>query len=374
MRWWLLAVLAALTAAQEEEWPRGENPEPLVIADEMARLSAVYEVPVELICAVAHRESGIQQWRADGSFVYNKSDFGLGMMQLTGATADAYDKERLKTDWRYNLEAGVKVLVGKWQRAVTREHFPAGIEVDRGLLENWYYALCYYNGKTSDVYVAKIYEHAASLPGRMAQILEKPVEITRPESVLEGFEWGDAFVAVAEGLIDSQGTLHPATVHRGALGDPELYAFLDRRLQQADRQLERDKPIKALAIYEELLEIPELSPGSLRMLAGRVEALEEQGRAALLAALEAGSRAKRRAALSKLRRNYKGLAVGLAVSLAWANEEPPADFLNATLHEARGEPEAAIELYRQLAEEAEDEPAAWAAQRLEWLEAATSEP
>ncbi len=363
----VLLLCAAGIVAQEPDWPTGTNPSPAEIAEEMARLSALHAVPLELICAVAHRESGIQQWRADGSFVYNKSDFGLGMMQLTGATAEAYDTERLKTDWRYNLEAGVEVLVAKWNRAMRREHFPPGIEVDRGLLENWYYAVCYYNGKQSDVYVSKIFAHLEELPGRMAAILPAPVTITRPETVLEGFTWGDPFVAVAAGLVDGRGALHEAPVHHGALGDAELYAYLDQQLARAEAQRQRGRIDKALKIFRALGALPGLSEPSQRMLARRLEDLEADGRVRLLEALAHERSGSRRAALRKLKRSHEGLAVGLAAALAYkADDELPA-FTRATVHEARGQLDEARALYAELAA-GEDDAAEEAGRRLAWLE------
>ena len=93
----LLAALASSAGAKDcGRLPRGKNPSMKELDAEITKLSAEHNVPTEVIKAVAWQESGCQQWRANGTFVYNKKDCGLGMMQLTGATAKQFDVERLK--------------------------------------------------------------------------------------------------------------------------------------------------------------------------------------------------------------------------------------------------------------------------------------
>ncbi|MCY2928853.1 MAG: lectin-like protein, partial [Planctomycetota bacterium] len=140
----------------------GTNPSLADLQAQIRVLSAQYQVPVEIIGAVAYQESGLHQYGEDGFVVHNKtecrSDFnsdpnsprppGLGLMQLTGSTAAQFDLGRLITDWRYNLEAGVKVLADKYEASVKND--PAWMlpldRANRNVLENWYYALKGYNG------------------------------------------------------------------------------------------------------------------------------------------------------------------------------------------------------------------------------------
>src|SRR5690606_25773969 len=92
----LLLSLAALAPAKDcGELPTGQNPTVEELAAEIARQSANFGIPTEIIKGVAWQESGCQQWRPDGTLVYNTTDCGLGMMQLTGATAEQFDVPRL---------------------------------------------------------------------------------------------------------------------------------------------------------------------------------------------------------------------------------------------------------------------------------------
>ena len=87
----LLALAPGALAKDCGRLPKGKNPPVEELSNEIARISAKHNVPTEIIKAIAWRESGCQQWRADGTFVYNKTDCGLGMFQLTGATAKQFD-------------------------------------------------------------------------------------------------------------------------------------------------------------------------------------------------------------------------------------------------------------------------------------------
>src|SRR4051812_19164884 len=133
----VLAVAAAATAVAGPDCgrlPKGKNPENDELAKEIAKAAQKHGVPTELVKGIGYQESGLQQWRADGSFVHNVSDCGLGMMQLTGGTAKAFDVDKLKDDWRYNLDAGCKVLRDKWDRA-QREGKVTGDPAERAVLE-----------------------------------------------------------------------------------------------------------------------------------------------------------------------------------------------------------------------------------------------
>lgn len=103
----------------------GTNPPLAEIHTASQQLAQQYNVPVEIIGSVCAQESGgVYQWGSDGFIVHNIGECqdlfnatqtngppGLGLMMLTGATAQATgDIPRLITDWRFNLEEGVKVL------------------------------------------------------------------------------------------------------------------------------------------------------------------------------------------------------------------------------------------------------------------------
>ena len=49
------------------------------------------------------------------------------------------DENRLRTDWRYSMEVGVRLLVARKVETV-------GAGADSSILENWYYPLAFYHG------------------------------------------------------------------------------------------------------------------------------------------------------------------------------------------------------------------------------------
>lgn len=217
--------------------PTGKNPSPEDIGKAMEVLSAKHSVPTEIVKGIAYQESGVQQWRADGSFVHNVSDCGMGMMQLTGSTAAQFDEDKLKDDWKYNLEAGLKVLVAKWQRA-EREGKVTADPADRRVLENWYYPVAYYYGGKTDSYVTKIFAHVAKRPGVLQVLLRRSVEITLPGAAIKGWTHGKKFRAL-EGnrFLDENGATVKAPTHQGTIGDEETLARLEVELARARKAI-----------------------------------------------------------------------------------------------------------------------------------------
>jgi hypothetical protein len=237
------AALPALAGAGPDcgRLPKGQNPPDDEIAKAIAASCSKHGVPTEIVKGVAYQESGIQQWRADGSFVHNVTDCGLGMMQLTGSTAKAFDIDKLKDDWRYNLDAGVKVLRDKWDYAQHQGKVTAD-PADRAVLENWFYAVAYYYGARNDKYVTMIYAHIAKRPGRVAKVLSHPVEITLPAKALPGFSFGKKFRAVkGDRWLDETGAEHKAPTHAATIGDEESIAKLEVLLARGKKALEAGK-------------------------------------------------------------------------------------------------------------------------------------
>ncbi len=247
----VLVLAAEVRAVDCGELPRGKNPPPDEIGRAVEELSFTYGIPTEIVKGVAFQESGVQQWRADGSFVHNVTDCGLGMMQLTGSTAEEFDVERLKTDWRYNLEAGVKVLQAKWQRAA-RERWK-GKELpppDPAILENWYYALSYYQGKRTGEYPGKILKHIRERPGVLSKLLSKAIPVSNPEEAIPGFAYGGAYTALpGDRFVLEGGKEVRAATHAGTIGDPALVQKLDQVLAAAEKAEARDDLRKAIALY-----------------------------------------------------------------------------------------------------------------------------
>ncbi|MCA8924326.1 MAG: hypothetical protein KDD82_21125 [Planctomycetes bacterium] len=237
------------------ELPTGQNPSPEELSAEIALCSARHQVPTEVIKAVGWQESGLQQWRPDGTFVYNTSDCGLGMMQLTGDTAKQFDLEQLKRDWRYNLDAGVKVLAQKWERAVRQKDTPPD-PAARRVLENWYYAIAYYYGGKNEDYLRKIYGHLKDRPGTLSRILSQPVEVTLPSDVIPGFAFGDGFQAFdGNRFEDKDGKPHQGATHASTFGDPRTEAALEALIAKAQQAIDKGKVKNALKYLRKVGEV-----------------------------------------------------------------------------------------------------------------------
>ncbi|WP_409252048.1 cell wall-binding repeat-containing protein [Bacillus sp. SCS-153A] len=107
-----------------------------------------YEVPPEVVKAIAEEESGWRQFKDGKPFI--SSDNGIGIMQVTDT--DGYDLERLKTDIEYNIKAGIEILNKKWNRGESgitnwqSTSIPTIGDNERDIIENWYFAILAYNG------------------------------------------------------------------------------------------------------------------------------------------------------------------------------------------------------------------------------------
>lgn len=295
------------------ERPTGKNPSADELSAAVEELSLSFSVPIEIVFAVGHRESGLQQWRANGSLVVNETDCGLGMMQLTGSTAELFDVERLKSDWRYNLEAGVNVLQIKWRRALRERWKQKGGKLplpDVAILENWYYALSYYQGKRSGDYPGKIFDHMAKRPGRLARLLPAAVVVSNPDLAVEGFAYGTGFTALAGNrmVLDDGRTLKVATT-LGTMGNPALLAELDVVLKRAEREEKRGKLPKAIRWYQLVIKAKALAPQG-RRAAAAIERLRKQAQGLLAQAdrqLAAGDVSGSLVGFDKVESDYTGL-------------------------------------------------------------------
>ncbi|ERN54622.1 S-layer homology domain-containing protein [Alkalihalophilus marmarensis] len=134
-------VLAAETVAERCQYEAvvGVNPAFQTTNCLLTEMALDYNIPPEVVKAVAERESSWVQFNSDGTPNIS-SDNGIGMMQLTNQAA--FDQERLETDVLYNIEAGVKVL----DEMFTRGNLPVINDNDRDVIESWYFAVMAYNG------------------------------------------------------------------------------------------------------------------------------------------------------------------------------------------------------------------------------------
>ncbi|SDH18630.1 S-layer homology domain-containing protein [Alteribacillus persepolensis] len=140
--------------------------------DLLTETALEYEIPPEILKAIAYEETGMKQFDEAGNVIRNENDDGgIGMMQVTLDEDDLMnrnvDKERLEHDTAYNIEVGAQLLEEKWNWSGNL--LPAVNDGQRHILENWYFAVLAYNGlderndpnKSGDTYQEGIYERVA---------------------------------------------------------------------------------------------------------------------------------------------------------------------------------------------------------------------
>ena len=178
----LLITLALLLPANPAPTVAAQNPPPKEIAAIFDKVAREYQVPAEILKAIAYLETGWRQWDKNGKVVINRSgnpDY-IGIMQV--GTYDPRDTEtvnRLKNDIEFNIAYGAKTLLSKWEMT------PKIGDGDKGKLENWYFAIWAYNSWSArnnphnnpKAYQEKVYKLMASdyLPGVVEPVTVTPI-------------------------------------------------------------------------------------------------------------------------------------------------------------------------------------------------------
>ncbi|MEH7305512.1 Ig-like domain-containing protein, partial [Neobacillus drentensis] len=90
--------------------------------------------------AVAAQESDWRQFTAGGQ-PFISDDNGIGIMQITNQSNPDI-QEKLKNDIYYNIQTGVEILSGMYQRS----DLPKIKEIGSEVIENWYFPVLAYNG------------------------------------------------------------------------------------------------------------------------------------------------------------------------------------------------------------------------------------
>ncbi|WP_159786183.1 cell wall-binding repeat-containing protein [Bacillus sp. N1-1] len=143
----LALVMPSMAAAEKEKVTYND-------INQMLTESALeHNIPPEIAKAVALKESAWRQWADDAQTepYVNSKDGGIGLMQVTShvcegdETKNCYDPERLGSDVRYNIDAGLDILNEKWSYGVDGI-IPTINTNDRDILEHWYFAIMAYNG------------------------------------------------------------------------------------------------------------------------------------------------------------------------------------------------------------------------------------
>ncbi|OHD09480.1 MAG: hypothetical protein A2Y34_10825 [Spirochaetes bacterium GWC1_27_15] len=135
----------SLSSYPDINYPRAINVNPTTteILNEMKTIGVKYNIPCEVLYAIGLTESNLKQFKSDGTPLIS-GDGGIGIMQVTPyAVSIPFDENKLKYDYKYNIEAGAQVILGKWKYILGRN--PIG-NMDAKVLENWFLAIWAYNG------------------------------------------------------------------------------------------------------------------------------------------------------------------------------------------------------------------------------------
>ncbi|WP_281974555.1 S-layer homology domain-containing protein [Halobacillus litoralis] len=117
-----------------------ENPDLQVTNCLLTEAALKYDIPPEIVKAVAEEESGDWQHFNDEGEPIVTDDGGIGLMQVTNKPL--LDEKRLKYDLPYNIEAGVQIL----NEMFNRTDLPTINGGERDVIEHWYFAVMAYNG------------------------------------------------------------------------------------------------------------------------------------------------------------------------------------------------------------------------------------
>ena len=203
------------------------NPSYDEVNAEIERLARVYDIPPVIIKHIAWKESDWEQYDMVAGDVKTGVDpggtVGYGIMQVTVDLEDPPpDVDDLKYDWKYNLESGVGKLLEKWY--INIGGF-TGWDADPAILENWYYAIAWYNGEGEPAYwyihaVANepnksgIYTYLRDPAPQIAQYCT-PIEITSPTMIesfskelsISGTPTGDQIYTLSQ-IVAADGKIH----------------------------------------------------------------------------------------------------------------------------------------------------------------------
>ncbi|HEV2891172.1 MAG TPA: transglycosylase SLT domain-containing protein [Frankiaceae bacterium] len=196
------AYAAPENCTEEVRAVRGTQPTLAQVDGWLAAAATEHGVPVSILRVIAYKESTWRQFAADGSpLISSDGVCGVGIMQVTAdGRADAV---LLASDGEYNVRAGAAILKQKW--AVSQETAPPNgyAADDPDVVENWYYAICLYNGcpgNTDDSYVVDaakyLHDPFRYLPPVTAfRTYLRPAGFTKPVDVKPAYVFPGAFQA-----------------------------------------------------------------------------------------------------------------------------------------------------------------------------------
>ncbi len=128
-----------ITSSSASATTTSSNPNFQTINRYLTEAAIKYDIPPEVVKAVAYEESDWMQFTKEGKPLITK-DGGIGIMQVTNK--QDLDQKKLKNDIKYNIEQGVKILNDNYNR----KDLPKIKGADRKVIENWYFPVMAYNG------------------------------------------------------------------------------------------------------------------------------------------------------------------------------------------------------------------------------------
>jgi len=183
----LLLLLALIAPVGHAAGPGGKNPPAAEVARALEDAARAHRVPSVLLKGLAYHESGWRQFGLDGAAWEAEGRVGL----LGVPIRDRSDADRLRSDWRYNVEQGTKALVLAWNRAPILGN--GRLDDGRNILECWFFALGRYHagaqGAAANAYANRVLNAVAGGgAGRW-----RPVHVSRPSSERLASGWRNLF-------------------------------------------------------------------------------------------------------------------------------------------------------------------------------------
>lgn len=130
-----------------------QNPTPLVLSAAMNNFAQTYQIPSIIVAAVANNESSWQHNDSNNNVKHHTNndgsiDVGLMGINVTHPYFSDIDINKIYNDWNYNLEQGCRILKDKFAKSAvnTSSPYDTDKDTDPSILENWYYAIAWYNG------------------------------------------------------------------------------------------------------------------------------------------------------------------------------------------------------------------------------------
>ncbi len=150
--------------------------QPKELKDLLTQKAIEKGIPPEIVKGIVLTENAkMTQFQANGE-VFKSLDGGFGIMQVTPMSEkdNSFDWDFVKYDLHANIDAGLSVLLEKWNKA--GKLYPLINKQNKLVLEDWYFALWAYNGLSNfndpsnpnakeKVYQEKVYKNIEDYVG-----------------------------------------------------------------------------------------------------------------------------------------------------------------------------------------------------------------